>query len=200
MSDVRDGAQPTPTTAHTPLFLKVTWKTYLPSSSDFHCRNRRTCRVHISGKAKPQGAETAKRGTTTVPKPSSPVSLPEQLIISLTPTTVCRKLLSQHRPRCSWFCNSLTLQILVQHSQLETCTHLGPGTGCFVHTLGASACKGDSRQSHPLPGDLSESADRVMPNPSASLVWFTDSGSHMDPWFPKSEHCSGNYPGELLSY
>lgn len=32
----------------------------------------------------------------------------------------------------------------MQHWQLETCTHLGPGTGCFVHTVGAPVSREDS--------------------------------------------------------
>ena len=64
----------------------------LPAKLELISLQKRKCRVHFSRNAPPQGAETTKRGTTTLPKPSGPVSLPEQLIISLTPTTVCRKL------------------------------------------------------------------------------------------------------------
>lgn len=64
----------------------------LPAELQLISLQKWKCRVQIPGKAYPWGAEPAKKGTTTFPKPSSPMSLPEQLIISLTPTTVCRKL------------------------------------------------------------------------------------------------------------
>lgn len=84
---------------HTPPPPKLTYLIFfkgdrkdLPAKLELISLQKQKCRVHIFGKAPPQGAETAKRGTTTFPTSSSPVSLPEQLIISLTPTTVCRKL------------------------------------------------------------------------------------------------------------
>ena len=92
MSDIKQrGYSPPPTAALKSFSFKGDLKD-LPAKHELISLQKQKCRVHFSRNAPPRGAKTAKRGTTTMPKPSSPVSLPEQLIISLTPTTVCRKL------------------------------------------------------------------------------------------------------------